>query len=223
MKKILYHGSSKIIKNPSLETGVTAKDFGVGFYVSENLEVSKEWACKLGQDGFVSAYSLETDGLNLMKLNSKAYNLMNWLAICCENRVLWTKNSLGEEAKRFIQTEYAVDTSEVDIIIGYRGDDSYSSCTRAFLNGEVSFQRYKSIMQQGKAGEQLVLKSQKALDALMYLGNDYVAAREAYQKKVNRDLSLLEKFQEFKPKKGQEEFYITDIMKGRVKNDDLCL
>ena len=44
MKKIIYHGSINIIKEPIYGYGKKYNDYGLGFYCTENIELAKEWA-----------------------------------------------------------------------------------------------------------------------------------------------------------------------------------
>jgi len=43
--KILCHGSTKIIEKPEFRNGNKYNDYGLGFYCTEELEFTKEWAC----------------------------------------------------------------------------------------------------------------------------------------------------------------------------------
>lgn len=40
----LYHGSTVIVKHPSVQKGRKATDFGKGFYTTTNLEQAQKWA-----------------------------------------------------------------------------------------------------------------------------------------------------------------------------------
>lgn len=223
VKKFIYHGSESIVKNPCLEEISIGKDFGTGFYVSENLELAREWACKNGNDGFVNGYSCDMTDLKVLNLTNMKKGILFWLSLMCANRTLWTKTSIGEEAKRFLAMEYPVNKADYDVIIAYRGDDSYTDYARAFLMGEISLQRLNKFLKLGRNEEEIVLVSQKAIDSLVYLGNDMALSSAYYVKKVNRDLEAREKMKKFTLKKGTQEIYIKDIMEGRVSEDALCL
>ena len=43
MKKIIYHGSSRIIEKPLFNFGKKYNDYGIGFYCTEEMELAKEW------------------------------------------------------------------------------------------------------------------------------------------------------------------------------------
>ena len=64
----LYHGSPLILKRPLFGKRNPFHDYGLGFYCTETLEVAKEWACFMAQDGFVNRYSFRTDDLSILNL-----------------------------------------------------------------------------------------------------------------------------------------------------------
>ena len=54
MKKdiTIYHGSQQIVEVPKYGVGKTYNDYGQGFYCTENIELAKEWACPVKNDGY---------------------------------------------------------------------------------------------------------------------------------------------------------------------------
>ena len=66
---ILYHGSNTDIVRIELPKCRPNKDFGKGFYLSDNKEFSIRWAKKRkGLTTYINTYELDTDGLNIKKL-----------------------------------------------------------------------------------------------------------------------------------------------------------
>ena len=65
---VLYHGSYCEISSPDLDKCAPYKDFGKGFYLTENIELAKEWAvCRPDEsNGWVHKYELSTDGLKIL-------------------------------------------------------------------------------------------------------------------------------------------------------------
>ena len=59
-----------------------------------------------------------------------------------------------------------MDSTEYDIIKGYRADDSYFSFAQDFINGTISYRQLGNAMCLGKLGQQVVLKSKKAFDKI---------------------------------------------------------
>ena len=130
MGTILYHGSEYLIENPQFGKGSLHNDYGRGFYCTENIELAKEWACGKQTNGYANIYELDMSDLKCLNLNSKEYNILNWLAILADNRTYWQNGSIAEEAKKYIKDHFLLDISGYDVIIGYRADDSYFSLHR---------------------------------------------------------------------------------------------
>ena len=82
----LYHGTPNKLVVPQYGGGDEKHDYGKGFYLTESIELAKEWACNEGVDGFVNEYELETDGLKILDLSSDEYTLLHWLALLVDNR-----------------------------------------------------------------------------------------------------------------------------------------
>jgi hypothetical protein len=221
MKKTIYHGSEQIITNPLYGFGSTSNDYGRGFYCTESIELAKEWACKRERNGYANAYLLDMDGLTVCRLNEEPYHILNWLAVLTRFRSYWQRNSITEEAKKFLQENYFVDVSQFDVIVGYRADDSYFSFAQDFIMGIISLEKLSRAMQLGKLGEQIVLKSEKAFAHLEYQGNKEAFAEIYYAKKAARDLEARRAYTEGKSTSSLNEIYMIDIMRGRVNKDDL--
>ena len=83
---ILYHGSQQIVEIPKFGVGKEYNDYGQGFYCTENIELAKEWACPVKNDGYANKYILHLDGMNVMHLTKGNFNILNWLAILLAHR-----------------------------------------------------------------------------------------------------------------------------------------
>lgn len=221
---IIYHGSEQIITKPKFGLGKNNNDYGRGFYCTREIALAKEWACKKGSNGFANKYSIALEELNVINLNSDEYNILNWLALLTKNRGYWQANSIAEQAKTFLQENYLVDTGMTDVIIGNRADDSYFSFAQDFIMGTISLQKLAEAMNLGKLGEQIVLKSEKAFGNLKYLDCELALSEEYYTRKVNRDLEARRSYADIKTGVDYlNDIFIIDIMRGRVKNEDLCI
>lgn len=107
MEKILYHGSEHIIEKPEWGKGALTNDYGGGFYCTEHAEPAMEWACAKNVNGYANQYALDMTGLSVLNLNSKEYNILNWLALLAEHRTYWEKSSISEQAKKMIRDKEA--------------------------------------------------------------------------------------------------------------------
>lgn len=188
----LYHGTPRVIKKPKFGYGNKANDYGVGFYCTQEIELAKEWGSRrMDRPGYVCKYKLNLDGLRVLRLESgNSRDILSWICILTDNREVGELGPLQERNLKELHQYFGVpDYSDYDIITGYRADDSYFSCVRSFLNGGVSLEKLSTAFKAGNLGNQVVLKSKKAFDALKYTGfekigspiyNSYFEARDTF-------------------------------------------
>lgn len=218
---ILYHGSEKIIEKPIYGKGNLRNDYGRGFYCTENEELAKEWACSNNKNGFANKYELNMEGLNVLYLNSKKYNILHWLAILTKNRTYWENSTISEVAKKYISDNFMIDMAEYDVIIGYRADDSYFSFARDFVSGTISYRQLSEAMKLGELGEQVVLISEKAFENIKYISNNPADVQIYYKKKKDRDRQARRKYRETKNMESlKNELFIIDIIREEMKQND---
>ena len=87
MEKItLFHGTSSRIVVPTYGLGEKKHDYGKGFYLTDNLNLAKEWAvCKPDdENGWVHQYKLDTDQLKILDFQEK--DVLSWLAELMKHR-----------------------------------------------------------------------------------------------------------------------------------------
>ena len=85
--------------------------YGRGFYLTEEPELAKEWACAKKKDGFLNKYEMDMENLAILNLNNEKYNVLNWLALLAKHRTYWQRGSIAEEAKQYIQKHFLLDVS----------------------------------------------------------------------------------------------------------------
>lgn len=221
MSKIIYHGSQNIIETPQYGAGKLHNDYGLGFYCTESIDLAKEWSVDYKRDGYVNHYSLDDARLNTLYLNSKEYCIMHWLAILLENRKFDVNTALAKAAKEYILSNFLLDTSDYDLIIGYRADDSCFSFADDFIKGVISYRQLNNAMRLGNLGEQIVLKSQKAFEKIFFLESEYVSAKEWYARKAARDAEARDEYFHAERSNYQKgDLYITQILNEEMKSDD---
>ena len=215
----IYHGSPKVIEQPVFGAGKVHNDYGRGFYCTEHAELAKEWACSSDSDGYANHYKLATKGLTVLNLNTPEYNILNWLAILLENRKFNVAEGLPQRARAYILENFKVDYKKYDIIIGYRANDSYFSYAGDFVNGTLSLSDLSEAMRLGKLGEQVVLKSKKAFDALTFVESIKAPRQEYFAKYKQRDEEARGKYRHIASKPlAESEIYVIDIIRNNWKN-----
>ena len=215
----IYHGSPKVIESPVFGAGKLYNDYGRGFYCTEHAELAKEWACSSDTDGYANHYQLKMTGLSVLNLNTPEYNILNWLAILLENRKFNVAEGLPQRARAYILENFKVDYKKYDIIIGYRANDSYFSYAGDFVNGTLSLSDLSEAMRLGKLGEQVVLKSKKAFDALTFVEAIKAPRKEYFAKYRQRDEEARGKYRQIAAKPmAENEIYVIDIIRNNWKN-----
>lgn len=215
----IYHGSKKIVETPIFGEGRKNNDFGLGFYCTESNELAKEWAVSSLRDGFSNRYTLDTEFLNILRLNSPDYTILNWVAVLMEHRIFSIKTPVARRARTYLTKNFGINVNAYDLIIGYRADDSYFDYAEAFVNNAITVEQLAKAMQLGKLGEQIVIKSKFAFSNIRFAGFEpagketYYVLRKARDDEANQSyLDILEE--------DTDGLYMQDIMRGGVTNDD---
>ena len=217
MKKIIYHGSERIIERPEFGAGNPKNDYGLGFYCTEHLDLAKEWASSETKDGFVNQYSIDLDNLKVLNLNDKNFSILNWLAILLENRTFDLKTPVAIQAKEYLLANHLPDYKSYDIIVGYRADDSYFSFSRAFLENGISLSQLQKAMYLGKLGEQVVLKSKEAFECIHFEQYIPTDSEVYYPRKMARDRQAREAYFKMLEESAEKDaVYMIDLIR---KND----
>lgn len=223
-KIVLYHGSEHVIEKPQYGMGKKYNDYGMGFYCTQEEAVAGEWAVDEGRNGYINVYQVEMDGLDILNLNDEKYNILHWLTILIENRTFEIQTPIAAESKRYLQDNYHIEYSNMDIIIGYRADDSYFSFAQDFLDNTISYQQLERAMKLGNLGEQIVVKSKRAFDNLLYQESKLCNTKEWYPKKEARDRIARKEYYDLdKNKWNKNDIYMMQILDEEMKEDDMRL
>ena len=116
---ILYHGTADRVIHPTYGLGDEKHDYGKGFYLTESIDLAKEWAvCRPSEsNGWVHQFVIDTDGLHI--LDFEKYDVLTWLAELMKHRDAADSKRYRMLAQKFI-AKYGLDTSAYDIIRGWR-------------------------------------------------------------------------------------------------------
>ncbi|MDD7388797.1 MAG: DUF3990 domain-containing protein [Lachnospiraceae bacterium] len=221
MEKLItvYHGSDKVVEQPVFGGGRRNNDFGYGFYCTASEEIAKEWAVSSLRDGFANRYTLDTEYLRVLNLNSPDYTILNWIAVLVEHRLFSVKTPVAGRAKRYLIDHFGVNVNAFDLITGYRADDSYFDYAESFLNNGISVEQLARAMRLGKLGEQIVIKSKFAFSRLKYEGFDIAEKDRYYVLRKARDDEANQLYWRILEEES-DGLYIQDIMRGGIENDD---
>lgn len=215
----IYHGSKQIVEVPTFGLGRKNNDFGLGFYCTESNDLSKEWAVSSLSDGFSNRYTLDTEYLNTLNLNSPNYTILNWIAVLVEHRLFSIKTPIARRAKQYLIEHFGVNVNAFDLITGYRADDSYFDFAEAFLNNAITVEQLSRAMRLGKLGEQIVIKSQFAFSKIKYEGFEVARKDEFYVLRKARDDEANQTYLDIQEEES-DGLYVQDIIRGGISNDD---
>lgn len=215
----IYHGSEKVVEVPTFGEGKKNNDFGLGFYCTESENLAKEWAVSSLRDGFSNRYTLDTEFLNILNLNSPEYSILNWIAVLVQHRLFSLKTPIARRAKQYLLEHFTVNVNAFDVITGYRADDSYFDYAESFLNNAISVEQLARAMKLGKLGEQIVIKSKFAFSRLKFEGFNVAEKEEYYVLRKARDDEANKLYYDIL-EEGLEGLYIRDIIREEIKNDD---
>ena len=216
---ILYHGSNVIVEKPLYGYGKTTNDYGQGFYCTEDPELAKEWACYEWAGGVINSYSLDTDGLSMLRLDET--DVITWVAILIKHRLIRYSSPVEKQMAEYIISHFQFETSDFDIIKGYRADDSYFSYVRAFLSNTISLEQLSRAMKLGDLGMQIFLNSEKAFDRIHFIEAEIVDGGKYYPLKMKREIKAKEGYYKLLEENVFDGIYVRDIVRKEMKADEL--
>lgn len=196
-KIILYHGSPNKVVVPQFGFGEGKHDYGKGFYLTENIELAKEWAvCRPDEtNGWVHKYELDTTDLKV--LDFQEYNVLSWLAELMKHRDASDSRRYKVLSKKFI-AEYGIDTSEYDVIKGWRANASYFYIAKEFVRDNIDIEILEELLSLGGLGIQYCIKSELAYSKLAEVKDELISVdySEFNEKYNERDIIARKKMRE---------------------------
>lgn len=184
-KIILYHGSQNEKITPRFGLGNEKHDHGKGFYLTESMDLAKEWAvCRPEElNGWMHKFELEIEGLNILDFQKK--DVLTWLAELMKHRDAGDSKRYRVLSKKFIE-KYGIDTDGYDVIKGWRANASYFYIAKAFVRDEVDIDILEELLSLGGLGVQYYIKTKKAYKELTEISEDLQSVPfERFNEKYN--------------------------------------
>lgn len=162
---ILYHGTPDKDVTPIFGRGDDKHDYGRGFYLTEDIQLAKEWAVCRPNDtnGWVHKYILDVENLKI--LDFQKYNTLAWLAELMKHRDAADSKRYRVLSEKFI-AKYGMDTTDYDVIKGWRANASYFYIAREFVRDNVDIDILEKLLFLGGLGIQYCIKSEAAFSKL---------------------------------------------------------
>lgn len=173
-KIVLYHGTQNKIVTPVFGGGNDKHDYGRGFYLTEVLNLAKEWAVCVpnSENGWVHKYELDCTGLKILDFQEK--DVLNWLAELRKHRDAADSKRYRMLAAKFID-KYGIDTSDYDVIKGWRADASYFYIAKEFVRDNIDMDILEELLSLGGLGIQYCIKSERAYAQLHEIEEDMIS------------------------------------------------
>lgn len=197
----LYHGSPKQIVTPAFGGGKDNHDYGRGFYLTPNRELTMEWARGRGQDvpGWLHTYTLDCTELSVLDFEQLGEEkAIYWVAELLKHRTPDDRVTAGrrvsEKSKRFLLQHYNCGSDSYDVVCGWRADDSYFQIAQFFLTDQLYVELLESALRLGNLGIQYCCKSEKAFANLRQVCNPEAVPNRYADAFMRRDRSGRQQF-----------------------------
>ncbi len=127
--------------------------------------MAKEWSvCKPNASvGYVHAFELDLSDLKILDFTK--LNILAWLAELMKHREASDSKRYRMLSAKFME-KYGVDSSDCDIITGWRANASYFYIAKEFVRDNVDVEILENLLLLGNLGIQYCVKSEKAYAAL---------------------------------------------------------
>ena len=196
-KLILYHGTPDKIVTPTFGLGNEKHDYGMGFYLTESIDLAKEWAVCRPDEANGWLHKFELDIADLKILDFQQISVLSWLAELMKHRDASDTKRYRVLAKKFID-KYGVDTTDYDVIKGWRANASYFYIAKEFVKDNIDIEILEDLLSLGGLGIQYCIKTEKAYAKLREIEDgllpvDYSEFNEKYNA---RDVSARQKMRE---------------------------
>lgn len=119
--------------------------------------------------------------------------------------------------KKYIIKEFLPDINNIDVIKGYRADNSYFAIIRSFLVGNISLRKFFNLVQEYNLCEQLVLVSENVVNSLSFKYAENVDYINCYYNILFKDMQIQLKLND---NDDNDYIFIKDIIKDKWTNDD---
>lgn len=184
-KIFLFHGTPDEIVVPTYGYGNEKHDYGKGFYLTESIDLAKEWAVCRPDDnnGWVHKYELDTAELRILDFQEE--NVLSWLAELMKHRDAADSKRYRILAKQFID-KYGIDTTQYDVIKGWRANASYFYIAKEFVKDNIDMDILEELLLLGGLGIQYCIKSELAYSKLHEVKEELLAVNyDEFNEKYN--------------------------------------
>ena len=186
----LFYGAKELVKHPIYGYGNPTNDYGLGFYLTDDLEMAKLWASQFKEGGYAITYSVDFKNLKVLNIDADdEKTILSWITLLVKNRFDYIDRTAYRDVIGWLIRHFDIQVNEYDAVIGYRADDSYFNYSRGFVRGDISLETLSKALKLGKLGIQYVLISKKAFSSIEYLDSEQVPYDTQYESFRKKTLS----------------------------------
>ena len=179
--------------------------------MSDDKDIARLWASKNPSDGFLMEYEVAMSKLNILYLDDQSEeNILKWITILVSHRFSRFEIDKYKTTINALNDKYSFDTSNYDMIVGYRADDSYFQYSRDFVADDLSLETLSKAMKLGNLGKQYVLISENSFNHITLNKYEEVKASNEYElfrKQTNKQ------YHQLKKEDNINNTYIRDILR----------
>ena len=169
VRKIIFHGARNYLEFPiDLKHSKTTNDFGVGFYLGENLNQAGTYVTTSSSP---KVYSFE---LNVSNLKIKRFNVSEeWMLT-----IAYYRGWLEKYKDSMILKKIIAEVEQNDVIIAPIADNKMFNLISEFVRGEITDKQCEHALAATNLGMQYVLRTEKAIENLKLLDMLYISEPE---------------------------------------------
>jgi hypothetical protein len=155
-KRLLYHGSMKIVSEPEIRITKFHKDFYYGFYCTIMKQQAERWATRFGRDGYVNVYEyIENENLNLLRFDEMTEEWLDFIINC----------RLGKP-------------HAYDIVEGPMANDTIFNYVQSFVDGRITRSAFWELAKFKRPTHQISFHTIAALQTIKFIGKEKVYGKE---------------------------------------------
>ena len=196
---LVYHGSPQIVERPNLAKCRLHSDYGRAFYCTFDEGLAREWACEDAHSaGYLNTYAVDFGKLSVLDLDDDPNGVLTWIAVLLTNRRIDREWDTDSDIAKFVEL------FGVDVVCGYRADDSYFSIARAFVSGTITDIQLADSLRLGELGRQAAFRTQTAIEALSFQSAQRVDPSVWGARRIRRDRKARQEFRTIRNTKSHE-------------------
>lgn len=161
--------------NPNHAAGGGSSDFGNGFYLSDDPYGSLCWGARHMYPDMYETYNVYDVGqaalesLHYIVLTDNYADILRWATTTARNMNIST-HAEASSIRGIIEVDggYLLEVRDFDWILSRRTDDAMFTYLQDFFEGNLSFQGLLIAYDELSFGDELVLKTQRAIDCITF-------------------------------------------------------